>query len=237
MKPILKVNNLHVYYGGSHVLQGASMTLDKGTTTIIGRNGMGKTTFVSTIMGLVPATEGTVEFYGEDITNLPPYKIARKGIGYVPQGRRIFSSLTVDEQLRFVAKSNSDGSCEWFPERVYEFFPRLKERYKQKGTSLSGGEQQMLAIGRALVTNPKLLIMDEPSEGLAPVIIDQLIEFCHKLIKTDISLVLVEQNLLFAKNVSEKANVMLTGTFAYQDTYKRLLETPELLYKYLGVGI
>src|SRR5690606_25162164 len=135
MKPILKVNNLHVYYGGSHVLHGASMTLDKGTTTIIGRNGMGKTTFVSTIMGLVPATEGTVEFCGEDITNLPPYKIARKGIGYVPQGRRIFSSLTVDEQLRFAAKNNSDGSNEWHAERVYEFFPRLKERYKQKGTS------------------------------------------------------------------------------------------------------
>lgn len=237
MKPILKVNNLHVYYGGSHVLQGASMTLDKGTTTIVGRNGMGKSTFVSTIMGLVPATEGTVGFCGEDITNLPPYKIARKGIGYVPQGRRVFSSLTVDEQLRFAAKKNSDGSNEWFAERVYEFFPRLKERYKQKGTSLSGGEQQMLAIGRALVTNPKLLIMDEPSEGLAPVIIDQLIEFCHKLKKTDISLVLVEQNLIFAKSVSEKTNVMLTGKFAYQDTYKRLLETPELLYKYLGVGI
>ena len=237
MKPILKVNNLHVYYGGSHILQGGSMTLDKGTTTIVGRNGMGKSTFVSTIMGLVAAAEGTVEFCGQDITNLPPYKIARKGIGYVPQGRRVFSALTVDEQLRFAARDNSDGRSEWFAERVYEFFPRLKERYKQKGTSLSGGEQQMLAIGRALVTNPKLLIMDEPSEGLAPVIIDQLIEFCYKLKQTDISLVLVEQNLMFAKNVSEKANVMLTGTFAYQDTYKRLLETPELLYKYLGVGI
>jgi len=237
MKPILKVNNLHVYYGSSHILHGASMTLDKGTTTIIGRNGMGKTTFVSAIMGLVPVAEGTVELCGEDITNLPPYKIARKGIGYVPQGRRIFSSLSVDEQLRFVAKNNSDGTGEWSVERVYEFFPRLKERYKQKGTSLSGGEQQMLAIGRALVTNPKLLIMDEPSEGLAPVIIDQLIEFCHKLKKTDISLVLVEQNLMFAKNVSENVNVMLTGTFAYQDTYERLLNHPELLNKYVGVGI
>jgi branched-chain amino acid transport system ATP-binding protein len=237
MKPILKVNNLHVYYGGSHVLQGASLELEKGTTTIVGRNGMGKTTFVSTIMGLVPAAKGTVEFCGEDITNLPSYKIARKGIGYVPQGRRIFSSLTVDEQLNFVARNNPDGSSEWNSERVYEFFPRLKERYKQKGTSLSGGEQQMLAIGRALVTNPKLLIMDEPSEGLAPVIIDQLIEFCHKLKKTEMSLLLVEQNLIFAKSVSENANVMLTGTFAYKDTYERLLNTPELLYKYLGVGI
>jgi branched-chain amino acid transport system ATP-binding protein len=237
MKPILKVNNLHVYYGGSHILQGASLELDKGTTTIIGRNGMGKTTFVSTVMGLVHASEGTVEFCGEDITNLPPYKIARKGIGYVPQGRKIFSSLTVDEQLNFVARSHPDGSCEWTAERVYEFFPRLKERYKQKGTSLSGGEQQMLAIGRALVTNPKLLIMDEPSEGLAPVIIDQLIEFCHKLKQTDMSLLLVEQNLIFAKSVSDHANVMLTGTFAYKDTYERLLSTPELLYKYLGVGI
>lgn len=237
MTPILKVNNLHVYYGGSHILQGASLELEKGTSAIIGRNGMGKTTLVSAIMGLVPATEGTVELAGENITNFPPYKIAKKGIGYVPQGRRIFSSLTVDEQLKFVTRKGIDGTADWSPEKVYEFFPRLKERYKQSGTNLSGGEQQMLAIGRALVTNPKLLIMDEPSEGLAPVIINHIIEFCYKLRQMDMSLLLVEQNLNFAKSVSDYVNVMLTGKFAYQDTFNKLLGAPELLYKYVGVGI
>lgn len=237
MKKILKVNNLHVYYGGSHILQGASLELEKGTTAIIGRNGMGKTTLVSAIMGLVPVTNGTVLFNGQDITNLQPNKIARRGIGYVPQGRRIFSSLTVDEQLRFVTRKSIDGEEEWTAEKVYEFFPRLKERYKQSGTNLSGGEQQMLAIGRALVTNPKLLIMDEPSEGLAPVIIDHIIDFCLKLKQTNMSLLLVEQNMSFAKSVSSYANVMLTGKFAYQESFEKLLNSPDLLYKYVGVGI
>ena len=233
MTPILKVEDLHVYYGGSHILQGVSMELDRGMTAIIGRNGMGKTTLVKAIMGLVPARQGTVFLGGEPITGLPPYTIARKGIGYVPQGRKIFPSLSVDEHLRFAARPVPGG---WDAEKVYTFFPRLKERWKQSGTNLSGGEQQMLAIGRALVTNPKLLIMDEPSEGLAPVIVDQLIEFCRALKQTDMSLVLVEQNLTFARSVSENINVMLTGKFAYQDSFEKLMADHELTRQLIGVG-
>ena len=233
MTPILKVEDLHVYYGGSHVLQGVSMELERGMTTIIGRNGMGKTTLVNAIMGLVPTREGSVWLDGTRITGLPPYLIARKGIGYVPQGRKIFPSLTVDEHLRFAARPVSGG---WDAEKVYELFPRLKERYRQSGTNLSGGEQQMLAIGRALVTNPKLLIMDEPSEGLAPVIVDQLIDFCAKLKETDMALVLVEQNLTFARSVSDHVNVMLTGRFAYQDSFAALMADHTLTHQLIGVG-
>lgn len=233
MTPILKVEDLHVYYGGSHVLQGVSMELEEGMTAIIGRNGMGKTTLVNAIMGLVPTREGSVYLAGERITGMPPYVIARKGIGYVPQGRKIFPSLSVDEHLRFAARPVPGG---WDAEKVYEFFPRLKERWKQSGTNLSGGEQQMLAIGRALVTNPKLLIMDEPSEGLAPVIVDQLIDFCEKLKKTDMALVLVEQNLTFARTVSEDINVMLTGKFAYQDSFEKLMADHELTHQLIGIG-
>lgn len=232
---ILKAEDVHVYYGGSHILQGVSMDLKKGSMTIIGRNGMGKTTFVKAIMGLVPTRQGKIYLDGELITGLKPHQIARKGIGYVPQGRKIFSSLSVDEQLRFIAngKGGDDG---WTPEKVYEFFPRLKERYKQSGTNLSGGEQQMLAIGRALVTNPKLLIMDEPSEGLAPVIVDQLIEFCQKLNQTNMSLILVEQSLRFAREVSSYTNVMLTGKFVYQDKFDKLLADKELTHQIIGIG-
>lgn len=235
MNPILKAENVNVYYGGSHILQGVSMELTKGSATIIGRNGMGKTTFIKAIMGLVPVKEGKIYLDGEDITNLRPYQIARKGIGYVPQGRRIFPSLTVDEQLKFIASSGHEND-EWTPEKVYEFFPRLKERYKQSGTTLSGGEQQMLAIGRALVTNPKLLIMDEPSEGLAPVIVDQLIEFCQKLKNTRMSMILVEQSLRFAKAVSNDTNVMLTGKFVYQNKFDALLANKSLTQQIIGIG-
>lgn len=233
--PILKVENVHVYYGGSHVLQGVSLELEQGAAAVIGRNGMGKTTLVKAIMGLVPIKEGSVCLMGRNITKLPPYEIARGGVGYVPQGRRIFGSLTVDEQLRFAAR-NTDAPDAWNAEKVYAFFPRLKERYKQSGTTLSGGEQQMLAIGRALVTNPKLLIMDEPSEGLAPVIVEQLIDFCLKLKQTRMSLLLVEQSLTFAKTVSENVNVMLTGKFAYQDDFEKLLADKKLTHQLIGIG-
>lgn len=236
--PILKIENLHVYYGGSHILQGTSLVLEKGTTAIIGRNGMGKTTLVNAIMGIVPIADGEIYFNGESIKNMASYKIANKGIGYCPQGRHIFSSLTVDEHLKFAARRNTGGSdAFWDADRVYELFPRLKERYRQFGTNLSGGEQQMLAIGRALVTNPKLLILDEPSEGLAPIIIEQLIDFCSELKKTGISLLLVEQSLHFASSVSDYANVMITGKFVYQDSFSDLLHNRELAQQLLGVGM
>ena len=232
MTPVLKVENLHVYYGGSHILQGVDLELDAGVAAIIGRNGMGKTTLIKAIMGLVPSKEGNVYFKGECVTGKQPYEIARKGIGYVPQGRRVFPSLSVDEHLH-VAEVPVEGG--WNADKVYDFFPRLKERYKQSGTTLSGGEQQMLAIGRALVTNPKLLIMDEPSEGLAPVIVDQLVEFCNEIKKSDMSLLLVEQNLSMAKRVSELVNVMLTGKLVYQDSFEALMADKELTKTLIGI--
>ena len=232
MTPVLKIENLHVYYGGSHVLQGVNLELENGVAAIIGRNGMGKTTMANAIMGLVPTREGKVFINGDCITGKQPYEIARKGIGYVPQGRKIFPSLSVDEHLRFAERPVENG---WDAERVYEFFPRLKERYKQSGTNLSGGEQQMLAIGRALVTNPKLLIMDEPSEGLAPVIVDQLVEFCLKLQQTYMSLLLIEQNLSMAKRVSKYVNVMMTGKLVYQDSFEKLLSDKDLTNNLIGI--
>ena len=234
--PILKADNINVYFGKSHILQGASLEVGEGITAVVGRNGMGKTTLMNALMGLVPATtEGKVTFQGEDITNLKPYKIARKGIGYVPQGRRIFPSLSVEEQLTFIYRKSGDPDG-WTLEKVYDFFPRLKERRKNSGNHLSGGEQQMLAIGRALMLNPKLLIMDEPSEGLAPIIIEQLIDFCHRVKETGLSILLVEQSMYFAMNVSEIAHVMQNGIFVYNGNFKELMADEDKAQQILGIG-
>src|SRR6202047_5323287 len=176
--PMLEVRGLDVYYGRSHALQGVDLTLDSGVLSVIGRNGMGKTTLCKTIMGLVRATGGSVRMRGEDLLSLQPAQIARLGVGYVPQGRRLWRSLTVDEHLRMTAGMRRGA---WTVERIYETFPRLAERKNNGGGQLSGGEQQMLAISRALLTNPKLLIMDEPTEGLAPVIVAQLRDLLIRL--------------------------------------------------------
>lgn len=229
--PILSIEKLCTSYGLSQVLYETNLELKEGFALVIGRNGMGKTTMVESLMGLIPST-GSIRFMGEEIRGLKPHEIARKGIGYVPQGRRIFPSLSVDEHLGFCARKNST----WSAERVYELFPRLKERRKQMGTSLSGGEQQMLAIGRALVTNPKLLVMDEPSEGLAPTIIDILVDFTKVLAEEGVHMLLVEQNLDFAYRVSDNANVIVTGENVYSGSFKELRDDKELTRKLLGVG-
>src|SRR6202166_767790 len=176
--PILEVRGLDVYYGRSHALQGVDLTLDTGVLSVVGRNGMGKTTLCKTIMGLVRATGGSVRMGGEDLLSLQPAQIARLGVGYVPQGRRLWRSLTVDEHLRMIARLRHGA---WTVERIYETFPRLAERKNNGGAQLSGGEQQMLAISRALLTNPQLLVMDEPTEGLAPLIVDQFIDMLRRL--------------------------------------------------------
>jgi branched-chain amino acid transport system ATP-binding protein len=233
-EPLLKIEGLNTYYSTSHVLHDLSLTFEKGAFSIIGRNGMGKTTLVKTIMGLVPARDGTIYFNGQDITNLKPYQIGSRGIGYVPQGRELFPSLSVEEHLIMVAR---DGDGEgWGPERVYELFPRLKERTNQKAASLSGGEQQMLAIARALVTNPSLLLMDEPSEGLAPVILDSLIETYHSLIESGMSIFLVEQNLHTAVSLVSEQHIMLGGEIVHVVDSDVLLHDKEAREEYLGVA-
>lgn len=232
---ILSVEDVHVYYGSSHVLQGVSIALQDGVAGIIGRNGMGKTTLVRAIMGLVPVKSGTIKFNNEVITNLKPYQIAGRGIGYVPQGRALFPSLSVEENLKLAARTRTGK--DWTIERVYDLFPILQQKAKQGASLLSGGQQQMLAIGRALVTNPTLLILDEPSEGLAPVILDEIIETFHKLAQSGIGLLLVEQNLHTIISL-EKDNlyVMVAGKIAQKVNSELLLHDKKAREQLLGVA-
>jgi branched-chain amino acid transport system ATP-binding protein len=231
---LLTVEGLNAYYGSAHVLQDVSFELGEQAVAIIGRNGMGKTTLCAAIMGLSPPrVTGSVRFEGHELVGRPSHRIAGIGIGYVPQGRRLFPSLSVDEHLRMV--SGRDGSRRWTTDRVYELFPRLAERKRNGGAQLSGGEQQMLAIGRALVTNPKLLIMDEPSEGLAPTIIELLVETFRKLEEEGLRILLIEQNLGVATSIAERQLVMVGGEIAAETTAAKLSQDPELQRRYLGV--
>ena len=231
--PLLALHGVHSYYGTSHVLQGVSLTLEGGCIALVGRNGMGKTTLVKTIMGLVPAREGRIIFKGRDVARLKPYQIAADGIGYVPQGRHLFQSLSVHEHLLLAARPGNGAG--WNVERVFAHLPRLAARARQSGTSLSGGEQQMLAIGRALVTNPDLLIMDEPSEGVAPVIVDQLVGTYRSLIDAGVSVLMVEQNLRSANALSEELYVMVAGCIVDKVKGELLIHDRALREKYLGV--
>jgi len=232
--PLLRIEDVHAYYDTSHVLQGVSLTLEHGTlVALVGRNGMGKTTLVKAIMGLVPVTSGEILLHGEGITNRKPYEVALRGVGYVPQGRQLFPSLTVDEHLRLAARGR-DG---WNWMRVYELFPRLQERAKLSASLLSGGEQQMLAIGRALVTNPSLLIMDEPSEGLAPLILESLIETCRKLMASGMSIQLIEQNLHTATSLANELYVMVSGRIVQKVSSELLLHDQRAREQLLGVSV
>jgi uncharacterized protein (UPF0261 family)/ABC-type branched-subunit amino acid transport system ATPase component len=232
--PALEVRGLDVYYGRSHALQGVDLTLDSGVLSVVGRNGMGKTTLCKTIMGLVRATGGSVLFRGENLLSLQPARIARLGVGYVPQGRRLWRSLTVDEHLRMIAGMRRGA---WTVERIYETFPRLAERKTSGGAQLSGGEQQMLAIARALVTNPRLLIMDEPTEGLAPVIVAQVEDMLVRLgEESDISVLVIEQNIGVATAVSKNVAIMVNGRVNRIVESARLASDRDLQQRLLGVG-
>src|ERR1700675_2200454 len=232
--PILEVRGLDVYYGRSHALQGVDLTLDSGVLAVVGRNGMGKTTLCKTIMGLVRATGGSVLMRGEQLLSLQPAQVARLGVGYVPQGRRLWRSLTVDEHLRMTASLRRGA---WTVERIYETFPRLAERKNNGGAQLSGGEQQMLAISRALVTNPRLLIMDEPTEGLAPVIVAQVEEMLVRLGgEGDIAGLVIEQNIGGATAVSKNGAIMVNGRLNRLIQSSRLAPARELQQGLLGVG-
>ena len=232
--PLFEVHGLDAFYAGAHILHGVSFSMGTESVSIIGRNGMGKTTLCAAIMGLVPPrATGTVRLEGRDLLGSPPYRVARAGLGYVPQGRRLFPSLTVDEHLKIAAVRNGGGA--WSPERVYELFPRLAERRRNGGAQLSGGEQQMLAIGRALLGNPKLLIMDEPSEGLAPTVIELMVETLQTLEREGLAILLIEQNLGVATAVAERQLIMVGGELAHETTAGKLSSDAELQRRFLGV--
>jgi branched-chain amino acid transport system ATP-binding protein len=234
-EPLLEVEDLHAFYGPAHVLHGVSFTIGDEPIAIVGRNGMGKTTLCAAIMGMTPPrATGSVRVRGAELLGKPSYKVARAGIGYVPQGRRLFPSLSVDEHLRMV-EGRRNGADRWNIGRVYELFPRLAERKRNGGAQLSGGEQQMLAIGRALLTNPELLIMDEPSEGLAPTVIELLIETFRKLEQEGLRILLIEQNLAVATSLAQRQLVMMSGEIAAETTADELAGSPELQRRYLGV--
>lgn len=231
----LEVRGLDVYYGHSHALQGVDLSLDAGVFSVVGRNGMGKTTLCKAIMGLVPVSGGSIRVRGEDITRRPPAHIARLGVGYVPQGRRLWRSLSVDEHLRLAGGMRSGA---WTVERIYDTFPRLAERKDHGGAQLSGGEQQMLAISRALLTNPHLLIMDEPTEGLAPVIVAQVEEMLLQLGEDgDMAVLVIEQNIGVATAISRNVAIMVNGRINRIIDSARLAADRELQQRLLGVGL
>jgi uncharacterized protein (UPF0261 family)/ABC-type branched-subunit amino acid transport system ATPase component len=231
---LLEIRGLNVYYGRSHALQGVDLTLAHGVLSLVGRNGMGKTTLCKAIVGLTPAATGSIRFMGEELIGRTPAEIARLGLGYVPQGRRLWPSVTVDEHLRL---AGGNGRGQWTIPRIYDTFPRLAERRSNRGNQLSGGEQQMLAISRALLLNPHLLIMDEPTEGLAPVIVEQVEQILLNLgEESDIGVLVVEQNIGVATAVAEKVAIMINGRINRLMEAARLEADRELQQRLLGVG-
>jgi branched-chain amino acid transport system ATP-binding protein len=234
-EPLLAIEGVDAFYGRAQALEGVSFEIAGGATAIIGRNGMGKTTLCNAIVGVPPArVTGSIRFQGTELVGRPSYKIAKLGIAYVPQGRRLFPSLSVDEHLRMLGRRGG-GSKRWTADRVYELFPRLQERKRNGGAQLSGGEQQMLAIARALLTNPQLLIMDEPSEGLAPAIIEHLVETFQTLEREGLAILLIEQNLGVATSLAERQLVMVAGSIFAETTATELTQDPELQRRFLGV--
>lgn len=228
----LVISGVVAGYGHIRVLHGVDLEVSEKPVALMGRNGMGKTTLAQTIMGINSTTAGEINYGGALLTGLSTAKIARAGIGYVPQGRRVFPSLTVDEHLKILEKRDS----RWSAKKVYELFPRLAERKKNGGAMLSGGEQQMLAIGRALMTNPSLLLMDEPSEGLAPAIVEHLSKSLKELVAQGQRLLLIEQNLKFASTLCEEIVILSNGQIQATISSKELIESPALQSKYLGVA-
>jgi branched-chain amino acid transport system ATP-binding protein len=231
-EPVLTLEKVNAYYGRGRVLQDVSFEMGREPIAVIGRNGMGKTTLCLAIMGLMARSDGSVRFEGQELMGRAPYKISGAGIGYVPQGRRLFPSLSTEEHLDMLG-AGSGGR--WTKTAIWELFPRLAERRKVGAAQLSGGEQQMLAIARALLGNPKLLIMDEPSEGLAPAIVESLVETCRSLVGEGVGLLLVEQNLGVATSLAERQLVMVAGEIATETTAKALLDDPDAQQRYLGV--
>jgi branched-chain amino acid transport system ATP-binding protein len=233
---LLEIRDLDAFYGPAHVLQGVSFQMGHEPVALIGRNGMGKTTLCNAIMQIrPPSARGSILFDGIEMLGRRSYQVASAGIGYVPQGRRLFPSLTVDEHLKIAARGGGDGVRRWTADEIYELFPRLAERRRNGGAELSGGEQQMLAIGRALLTSPKLLIMDEPSEGLAPAVVEMLIETFRGLAREGLAILVIEQNLTVATSLAERQLVMVAGSIATETTAQQIANDPEAQRRWLGV--
>ena len=234
---MLNIEDIHTYYGDSYVLQGVSLEVRPRTAVaLLGRNGMGKTTLIRSIIGFARPRQGRVLFEGRDITRLPSHQIAHLGIGLVPQGRRIFPSLTVLEHLNVAARvDGAAGDRAWTLDRVFALYPRLRERHAHRGSMLSGGEQQMLAIARALTTNPRLLLMDEPSEGLAPLLVRELRGSIGRLKEAGLSILLVEQNLPMALAIADEVYVLSKGRVVYRGTPAALSADAAVKHRYLGV--
>ena len=231
---MLHVADIHAYYGQSHVLQGVSLDVGKGeVVSLLGRNGSGKTTTLLTIMGYLSPAPGSITYDGVEIGGLPPYRISRMGLGFVPQERGIFPSLTVLENLTVAARKGQRG--EWTLERVLGLFPRLRERAANRGSQLSGGEQQMLSIGRALLLNPSLLILDEPSEGLAPLIVQEIIAILHEVRAGGLPILIVEQNIRAAFAVADRHYILSKGAVCFTGTTDELRGDEAMLHQHLGV--
>ena len=235
MGTILKVEDINVYYGSIHAIKGISFQVEEGeVVTLIGANGAGKSTTLNTVSGLLRSKTGSIEFLGQNVSNVPCHKMTGRGMALVPEGRRVFLQMTVQENLEMGAFSQKGGNMAQDLDKVYQLFPRLKERLKQTAGTLSGGEQQMLAMGRALMSHPKLLMLDEPSMGLAPILVEQIFEIIENLHKAGTTILLVEQNAQAALSVANRGYVLETGKIVTTGTGEALLASPEIKKAYLG---
>ena len=233
---IIEARDLHTYYGASHVLQGVDLTIHaREAIGLMGRNGMGKTTLLRTLLGQVPPRRGEVKINGKSMTRAAPHRIAREGVGYVPEGRGIFPNLTVRENLIMAARPGQDGRREWTYERVLEVFPRLAERLSHFGQQLSGGEQQMLSIGRALMTNPTLLIFDEATEGLAPLIAKEIWRILSALRESGLAAIIVDKNFAAVSALTDRNVILVKGRVVFEGSGDELRARPEILRQHLGI--
>jgi len=234
--PIIRAHDLHTYYGSSHILRGVSLSLAPGETVgLMGRNGMGKSTLIRTVMGLVRPRSGQVTIDGTDMTHAPTFRIARQGIAYVPEGRGILASLTVAENIELAARSSIDDATDWTTARVLDLFPRLAQRLDNRGNQLSGGEQQMLAIARALVTNPRVLILDEATEGLAPLIRNEIWRTIRLVRDAGIAALIVDKTVAEVAAVADRVVVLVKGEIAFESRPAALTGNAELMRQHLGV--
>ena len=233
---LLELSHVETYYGDSHILFDLSLTVEAGEVVcLLGRNGAGKTTTVRSIIGLTPPQSGRITLRGREVAGLPPFRIARLGIGFVPEDRRVFPNLTVQENLEVARRTWGNGSGPWTAERVFDLFPILRERKRQPGGTLSGGEQQMLTIARTLMGNPEILLLDEPSEGLAPLVVEMLRQQLGRLKASGLTIVLAEQNVRFVSDLGDRVYILEKGTVRFEGPMSRFLADAEVRQAYLAV--